>query len=156
MRRHIPRKHDCLPAGRGFHWSLPLLTFSSTRPAAEADSQLACRQTRKASRGKYTQITQLRVSHNLFYVVIPSSKDIPISTAEPTNNMVGFVRCWMFHDYYFMVLLLYHFPDEGRMSSSRKLMHTTTIQIPTALITQKYHISYPGFRLDFLLPSSRK
>ena len=157
MHRHIPRKDGCLPAGRGFHWSLPLLTFSSKRSAGEADSQLASRQSRKASHGKYTQNTQLRVSHNLLYDVIPSSKGITTNLYGGTNKKYGGVcPCWMFHDYYFLVLLLDHFPDDGSMSSSRKLIHTTTIPIPTASLVQKYHFSYSGFRLDFLLPSSGK
>ena len=116
MRRNIPLKDGCLPAGRGFHWSLPLLTFSSTRPASEADSQLASRQSRKASRGKYTQNTRLRVSHNLLYESYPNQRaQLPISTAEQTNNMAAFVLCWMFHDHYFLVLLLVRFPDDGSM-----------------------------------------
>ena len=60
----------------------------------------------------------------------------------------------MFNDYYFMVLLLAQFSDEGSLSPCLKLIHTTTIPISTASITQKYNFPYPGFRLDFLLPSS--
>ena len=65
--------------------------------------------------------------------------------------MAAFVLRWMFSDYYFMVLQLGHFPEDGNMSSCRNLIQTTTIPIPTASQAQKYHISYPGFRLDFLL-----
>ena len=53
-----------------------------------------------------------------------------------------------------MVLLLAQFSDEGSLSPCLKLIHTTTIPISTASITQKYNFPYPGFRLDFLLPSS--
>ena len=63
--------------------------------------------------------------------------------------MAAFVPPSMFLDYYFILLLLDHFPDDGSVSSSRKLIHTTTIPIPTASITQKYHFSYPGFRFYF-------
>ena len=89
MRRHTPRKDGCLPGGRGFHWSLPLLTFSSTRPAGETDSQLVSRQSRKASRGKYTLITQLRISHNFLYDVISWSKGVTTNLNGGTNKQYG-------------------------------------------------------------------
>ena len=49
-----------------------------------------------------------------------------------TNNTAAFVLRWMFNDYYFMVLIFGHFPDDRSMSSCRKLIHTTTIPIHTA------------------------
>ena len=92
-----------------------------------------------ASRDKYTQKPQLLalLLRNLLYDVIPSSKGLTTNLHGETNNMVAFVLPWLFSDYYFMVKLLVHFPEDGSMSSSLKLIHTTTIPISTASQTPK-------------------
>ena len=56
---------------------------------------------------------QLLVWNNLLYDVIPSSKGITTNLYGRTNNMAAFDLRWMFSDFYFMVRLLVHFPEEG-------------------------------------------
>ena len=88
LRRHIPRKDGCLPASRpgiSLVTSIPYLLHTPGRRG----SQLASRQWGKASSGKYTQNTQLRVSHNLLYDVIPSSKAITTNLYGGTNKQYG-------------------------------------------------------------------
>ena len=137
----------CRPAGDfiGHFPSLP--SPAHARPARQSASQPPVK------KGESRQI------HNLLYDVIPSSKDITTNLYGGKYKQYGGV-CPVLD---VSRLLLYgvttttsHFPDDGSMSSSRKLIHTTTIPIPAASLAQTYHISYPGFRLDFLLPSSGK
>ncbi len=55
----------------------------------------------------------LLLLRNLLYDVTPSSKSLTTKLYGGTNNMVAFFLPWLFSDYYFMVRLLVHFPDEG-------------------------------------------
>ena len=87
---------------------------------------------------------------------IPSSKGLTTKLYSRTNDMLAFVLRWMFSDYYLMVRLLVYCLEEGSRSSSRQLIHTTTLPISAASQAQKYHFSYLSFLLDFLLHSSGK
>ena len=128
----LPRKHGCLPAGIS-SGHFPYLTSPDRRPT----SLLASKQ---PSVGTNTRINpQLLVSNiNLLYDVRPSSKGVTTSLYGGTYNMAAFIPRWIFNNYYLMVLLLAHFPDEGSLSSCRKLIHTKTIPISTAYDSISY------------------
>ena len=74
---------------------------------------------------------------NLLYDVTPSAKGPNYKQTSTKlyggkKNMAAFVLHWMFSNYYFMVLLLGQFPDDGCKSSCRKPIHTTNMPISTA------------------------
>ena len=86
-----------------------------------------------------------------------------LTTSKPLTNSTAERKTWwpfflprLFNNYYLMVWQLELFPEDGSVSSCRKLIHTTTIPISTASQAQKYNFPYSSFRLDFLMPSSGK
>ena len=134
-----------MAAGRAFIGRFPSLPSPPYLPSPTrlSASQLASQERQVVTNAR--KKLQLLVSNNLHYDVIPSSKGITTNLYGGTNNMAAFGLRWMFNDYYFMVLLLGHFTDGGSMSSSRKLIHITTIPISTASITQKNTFHTPAF-----------